>query len=319
VLRVTSFACLLLLASMGAVAAQSPQDLRGTWALQLDGRNLFVLKLEAGSQGLSGTLQRPTSVVLTPSNLGMGFSGVQRPIYTSQVSQRRSTPGGIVFSYTPPGGIAKEFLLRSEGNGMARFAFDASDPDGLSVLLTRAGDSAAVASDWEVRKSYFVRAPTQAPNAELAAIFAADQTDRRAGAAIDWSLVGPRDEARRKRVREMLDQSLLRAADDYYNAAFVFQHGSKPDDYLLAHALSMAAVALGRADASWISSATLDRFLQSVDRSQIFGTQYLAPPGGSVTQGKYDSALIPDSLRGVLGVPTRAQQETQRTQMEPHK
>jgi len=88
----------------------------------------------------------------------------------------------------------------------------------------------------------------------------------------------------------------------------------------VAHALAMAAVALGSADASWISSATLDRFLQSVDRPQVFGTQFLMKSGVfQPSQGKYDSTLIPDSLRGVLGVPTRVQQEAQRKQMESHK
>jgi hypothetical protein len=315
--RLMSFAGLLLLAWIGTAAAQSPRDLRGAWALEIEGRNLFVIKLEQGSEGLSGSLQRPTSVALTPSQLGIAFSRIQGPIYTTQLAQQRSsTSGDIVFSYSSPDGTAKEFLLRSEGDNAARLAFDGSDPEGPSVILTRAHDSAAVAPDWVEAKTYFVRAPAPPPNAELAAIFEADQADRKGGGVIDWSIVGKRDEARRERVRKMLDDGLVQAADDYYAAAFVFQHGSRSEDFLLAHALAMAAVALGRADASWISSATLDRFLHSTDRPQIFGTQYLLPPEGSVTQGKYDSALIPDSLRRVLGVSSRAQQEAQRSQMQ---
>jgi hypothetical protein len=313
------FACALLFITVGGAAAQSPESLRGTWALQVEGRNLLVLELEAGSRGFSGTLQRPTAIVLTPSSLGMSFSGVQSPIYTSQVKQVRSTPDGVVFSYAPPNTAAKEFLLQVRGSDVVQFAFDPSDADGPSVTLTRAARSTVVASDWAQGKTYFVRAPAPAPNAELAAIFTADQADRQAGLGIDWSRVGPRDEVRRKRVREMLDEGLLRAADDYFNAAFVFQHGGKPEDYLLAHSLAMASMALGRADASWIATATLDRFLQNIDRPQIFGTQYAAPSGGPVTQGKYDAALVPDSLRVVLGVPTRAQQEAQRKQFEQRK
>jgi hypothetical protein len=114
----------------------------------------------------------------------------------------------------------------------------------------------------------------------------------------------------------MLDEGLLRAADDYYYAAMVFQHGEAPEDYLLAHALAMAAQAAGRPDAAWTAAATLDRFLQNVDRAQIFGTQYVGETGEPLTQGKYDSALIPDSLRRALGVPTLEQQEAQRLQLE---
>jgi hypothetical protein len=117
-------------------------------------------------------------------------------------------------------------------------------------------------------------------------------------------------------VRQMLDEGLLRAADDYYYAAMVFQHGEAPEDYLLAHAMAMAAQAAGRPDAAWIAAATLDRFLHKVDRAQIFGTQYVGGTGEPTTQGKFDTALIPDSLRRALGVPTLEQQETQRLEME---
>jgi hypothetical protein len=318
-LRTMLFASLLILSAIGAVAAPSADDLRGTWAVEVEGRNLFVLKLESAAQGLSGTLQRPTVVAVSPSSRGVSYRSVKAPIYTSRVRQVRTTPDGVVLSYAPPGGEAKEFLLRPDGKDVARFVFDAADPDGPSAILTRASVSAAVAANWQEDKTYFVPAPEQASNPEIAGIFAADQADRQAGPGIDWALVGPRDEARRKRVREMLDGGLLHTADDYYSAAFVFQHGGKPEDYLLAHSLAMASMALGRSDASWIASATLDRFLQNIDRPQIFGTQYLTPRGGPVTQGKYDSALIPDSLRVVLGVPTRVQQESQRLEIKQRK
>lgn len=85
---------------------------------------------------------------------------------------------------------------------------------------------------------------------------------------------------------------------------------------MLAHAFAMAAQALGRPDAAWIAAATFDRFLHKVDRAQIFGTQYVGQAGEPLTQGKYDAALIPDSLRRALGVPTLEQQEAQRLQLE---
>jgi hypothetical protein len=166
-----------------------------------------------------------------------------------------------------------------------------------------------VAADWDADQTYLIRAVAEPPNQEMAAIFAADQADRQGN--VDWSVVGPRDDARRSRVRALLDAGQLRAADDYYGAAFVFQHGDSADDCLLAHVLAMAAMTLGRNDASWIATATLDRYLQRIDRSQIFGTQYVGMTGNQMTQGKYDTALIPDSLRGLLRVPTVGQQQEQ--------
>jgi hypothetical protein len=157
-----------------------------------------------------------------------------------------------------------------------------------------------------------------ASNVEMTAIFAADQADRQA-TSVDWSVVTARDTARRERVRALLDAGQLRTADDYYAAAFVFQHGQKPEDHLLAHVLAMGAMTLGRNDASWIAAATLDRYLHNTDRPQVFGTQYRGQPGGPVTQGQYDSALLPDSLRTLLRVPTREQQQERLKQMNPQK
>jgi hypothetical protein len=78
----------------------------------------------------------------------------------------------------------------------------------------------------------------------------------------------------------------------------------------------MAAQTAGRPDAAWIAAATFDRFLHNIGRAQIFGTQYVGEPGEPLTQGEFDAALIPDSLRRALGVPTLEQQEEQRLRLE---
>lgn len=160
--------------------------------------------------------------------------------------------------------------------------------------------------------------PVAAPasSGEMARLFTEDQADRSPGGAIDWKVVSQRDEARRARVRELLDEGRLTSGVDYFQAAFVFQHGSKPEDYLLAHVLAMAAQRLGSAEASWIAAATLDRFLVNIGRSQVLGTQFQGPLGGTLTQEPYDPKLVPDSLRVVLGVPTREQQDKQRQELE---
>ncbi|WP_191555010.1 hypothetical protein [Brevundimonas aurantiaca] len=152
-------------------------------------------------------------------------------------------------------------------------------------------------------------------NAEMAAIFAADQAVRQ---NIDPQKFRDRafveqmhaaDAARRVQTRALLDAGALKTGTDYRAAAFVFQHGSTPEDYLLAHSLAVAAVAKGDADAAWIAAATLDRYLQMTDKPQIYGTQTRKTRDAPATLEPYDRALVPDSLRAVFGVPPQAEQD----------
>lgn len=153
-------------------------------------------------------------------------------------------------------------------------------------------------------------------NAEMKAIFDADQADRKAGPDIDWEKVAAADAARRARTRALLDAGALRSGDDNWHAAFVFQHGGTPEDYLMAHTLAVIAAARGRRGATWIAAATLDRYLQSIGQKQIYGTQYMTPQGGATTQEPYDRTLVSDALREEMGVPTQAEQEERRARME---
>ena len=159
-------------------------------------------------------------------------------------------------------------------------------------------------------------APTYTTNAEMTAIFTADQADRDAGAKIDWSVVGPRDLARQARTKALLDAGALSSGDDFYHAAFVFQHGGVANDYLLAHTLAIVAIARGRNDATWIATATFDRYLQQIGQKQIYGTQYTIPSGEPATQEPYDRTLISDRLRVALDVPDLAAQERRRLKLD---
>ncbi|THD36139.1 MAG: hypothetical protein E7773_09430 [Sphingomonas sp.] len=159
-------------------------------------------------------------------------------------------------------------------------------------------------------------APAYTTNAEMTAIFTADQGDRDAGPRIDWAAVRPRDAARRARTRALLDSGALQSGDDFYHAAFVFQHGDAADDCLLAHTLAVVAIARGRRDATWIATATLDRYLQRIGQKQVFGTQYTRAPDQPWTQEPYDRALISDRLRAALGVPDQAAQDRKRQAMD---
>jgi hypothetical protein len=132
-----------------------------------------------------------------------------------------------------------------------------------------------------------------------------------------------RDAERRKKVRALLAAGQVISALDFHDAAFIFQHGESPDDYLLAHILAIAAVVKGDSSSKWIAAATLDRYLQVIGQQQVFGTQYLdnsylyflqhhndadlaekiKAVSKGITQQPYNDQLIPDALRADFCVP----------------
>ncbi|HEU0134972.1 MAG TPA: hypothetical protein VFR28_09125 [Allosphingosinicella sp.] len=161
-----------------------------------------------------------------------------------------------------------------------------------------------------------VAAAPAGSNPEMQKMFEADQGARLGAAAIDWTVLEKEDAARKARTRVLLDSGALKTADDYYRAAFIFQHGSAPEDFLMAHALAVAATAKGHPKGAWIAAASLDRYLQNIGRKQIYGTQYQTSEAGVTSQDPYDRALVPDSLRQALGVPGQADQEKRRAEFE---
>ena len=117
------------------------------------------------------------------------------------------------------------------------------------------------------------------------------------------------DKKRRERTRQIIDAGGLKTAKDYHDAAFIFQHGDTPEDYLLAHILASAGVAKGDLESRWIAAATLDRYLQSIKQKQVFGTQYYESGNDPYTQEPYDRKLLTDDLRKTFCVRSQAEQE----------
>lgn len=138
-------------------------------------------------------------------------------------------------------------------------------------------------------------------------MLAADQEARR-GSICDWDAVEKADAERRQRARILLQEGKLSSAEDYYAAAFIFQHGDKPEDYLLAHVLAVRALGLGLKKAEWIAAAALDRYLQAIEQKQVYGTQYSRKEGEPYTQGAYDRELLTDQIRDGAGVRSLAEQ-----------
>jgi hypothetical protein len=133
--------------------------------------------------------------------------------------------------------------------------------------------------------SYFLMAPIAAQEIpEIHRLYIEDQQDRGAiprnensNRDVSPEQMEANDLARRKRVHELMAAGKLNTGPDFHDAAFIYQHGDDPDDYLLAHVLAMTAVEKGDLSSRWIAAATLDRYLQAVGQPQVFGTQYLDP------------------------------------------
>jgi hypothetical protein len=142
-------------------------------------------------------------------------------------------------------------------------------------------------------------------NVELYHIYKDDQDDRKSK-SIDWEAVSKKDEGRRKRVLELLKSGLLLHSDDYYHAAMIFQHGGNPLSYKQAHELAIEATKLSPANkkARWLACASEDRYLQSIGKPQVWGTQYQRKDAHSPwTIEPIDKTVKTDLERKQWGVP----------------
>lgn len=153
-------------------------------------------------------------------------------------------------------------------------------------------------------------------NAELAQLYDDDQADRAMPFdKIDWSQVTPRDEARRKRVDAIIAAGGAHAADDYYHAAMVYQHGSTADEIQRAHDLAARAVELdpGHDAAKWLAAASEDRKLMYEHKPQKWGTQFQKVDGKWILW-PVDPAIT-DDQRDAWNVPPLADAQAHAAQM----
>ncbi len=149
-------------------------------------------------------------------------------------------------------------------------------------------------------------ADQEAVSQELAEMYRTDQDDRKDFLALDPAAIHEmmeRDKQRLGRVEEIVAAGTLATGDDYYHAAMILQHGDSPGHYLQSHVLATAAGFEGHRSGKWLAAASLDRFLQKIDRKQVFGTQYFKS-GDTWTMEPYDTELLPDAVRAAYGVPS---------------
>ncbi|MGD0125730.1 MAG: hypothetical protein ABSF46_10245 [Terriglobia bacterium] len=292
--------------------AQQTPEFAGNWVLRLGNRIFIVVTLSPilGSGGhFTGSLARPQHFSIAT---GAFFSGINGPAVHYPIIRSASKGNCVSFTTQNPADNRDkdDFQLCTSRQGHGSLKIDIAGFEPWPVA--REKGPLSIAGDWDSARNYFVD-DTDISNPEMQRIFEADQKDRQPGVGkIDWGVVERADAFRREQTRQLLSTGKLHTGEDFERAAFVFQHGDAPDDYLLAHTLAMVAVARGRGGALWIEAATLDRYLNSVHQPQIYGTQFYFKPKEPTTQEPYNRAMIPDALRRNLGVPSLAAQEEQR-------
>jgi hypothetical protein len=270
-----------------------------------------VVRLQRGTDGeLAGDFAKPTRFTLDANAGWVRLLNVEGPPAVEPLRDVVEAENELRFMVrdSAESDDVTKYIMQRAADGSVTLGL-AEVPGAPLFALQHSSSATSVADDWDASLIYG-RPPSFPDNARLANLFRLDQQARQGGGPLAAG-IEEADAERRAAARRMLDDGAVRSAADYYHAAFIFQHGNNPDDYLLAHALATAAVARGRQDAIWIATATLDRFLQSTGRSQIYGTQYALPSNGEATQGDYNRDLLPDTVRQDSGVPSLAEQARQ--------
>ncbi len=147
-------------------------------------------------------------------------------------------------------------------------------------------------------------------NRELEALFQADQGERANHPDVgttEYLALRERDAARRKRLQEIVTSEGLEELDDYYNAAWVLNHGETVEEIWQAHTLAEKAAELGLRRARWLAAATYDRWLMYQGKPQKYGTQ-IVPDGKRQRVWDVDPETS-DAERAEWDVPSLAEME----------
>jgi len=143
-------------------------------------------------------------------------------------------------------------------------------------------------------------------NTELYEMFREDQRLRNLPEdSVDWNTVTEIDRKHRERTMQILADHGLSHPDDYFHAAMIFQHGSEPSDYRMAHELAKSGLTLDpdHKGLRWMFAVTKDRWLWSTGKAQIYGTQSTIRDG-RWTLEPLDTLAVTDEDRAALGLPS---------------
>ena len=291
----------------GSCLAEQSPDFAGNWALRLGKRILLVMTLTPAT----GSAGQFTVSFVSPHfyyvNSGTSFTDIKGSAIHYSIVRSATKANCLFFTTQNPAdkqdGENYQFCITGEGHGTLKIDMPGFEP----WPLTKEKGPLSVATDWDSTRTYYLD-DSDVSSTEMQQIYEADQKDRPLGKKLEEGVLKS-DAARRQATAKLLADGKLHTGKDFERAAFVFQHGDTPDDFLMAHTFAMAAVARGQNSAIWIASASLDRYLQSIHQPQIYGTQFNPNPNGLTTQEPYNRTLVPDFLRQFLGVPSQAAQE----------
>lgn len=320
VLRFSIVCCLSLLTGACVKVTVPPQKFGGAWTMSLGQRTFMVLQLTESGGKVTGTLSRPESFQVDSS--GFRFSHITSVEAKEAITSATIQNDQLRFVTANPKDKedTSEYEMTLTSKDQASLKITDAPLDAWNLTRSSGNSVASVAKDWDPQRSYTVE-DSAVSNTEMQRIYDEDQKPRQKPGELSaekWTVLNEQDAERRRLTRQLLADGKLRTGEDFARAAFIFQHGSSPDDFLLAHTLATIAVAKGDEEAIWITTATLDRYLHSAGKPQIYGTQFKA--GSSATQEPFNRDLISDALRRQLGVPSlSAQQEQQKYWAEQFK
>jgi tetratricopeptide (TPR) repeat protein len=155
----------------------------------------------------------------------------------------------------------------------------------------------------------------QTDNQELATMYRNDQAARQKP-NIDWETLSREDDAREKRVYELLASSKVITGRDHYHAAMIFQHGSDTTASRMAVKMMRKAIELDSTINKWLLAAAIDRDLMRRNQPQIYGTQFIKMHDEKQWRRyKIDSTKVTDEERKAYGVETLAEQRAKERRM----
>jgi len=135
-------------------------------------------------------------------------------------------------------------------------------------------------------------------------MFEEDQKARLEG-NINWKVLIKQDSVRRVKVFELIEKKKVVTSNDYYHAAIIFQHGTDSISYRMAWNYSKRAFSIDTTNhnARWLSAASFDRYLLSIGKPQIYGTQFMIRENKWYLRD-FDTTKITDAERILYGART---------------
>ncbi len=300
---------LISAAPSSAAASPTEDSYIGQWVMKVNATEFLVLKLFREAEDLKGAIICPARF----STLGNLFFNISAAIITLKMLAIHMDAGQLIFDVKDNNEGAtchcamslktsNQALLTGFRLSYEPWILDRNCSDKLEI----------VTASFEPNRSYS-QDGSNTPNREIQHMFEEDQASCTASESSAPKLASNLSLS----IKNLIATGSLCSGFDFEQAAFILHHSASVEDCLLAHTLATIAVAKGNTRAIWIVAATLDRYLQTIGKPQIYGTQFETHDDGTVTQEPYDRDFISDIVRRHLGVPPLYLQEEQIKNVTP--